>query len=644
MKVVHSWLKEYVGEAIPDAKKVEELLGAYAFEIDGTETVDEESVIDVDILPNRASDSLCHRGVARELATILGVELENDPLRVAPELSETDRIQVSISAPKVCSRFTASLITGVTVKESPQWLQKRLRAIGQRSINNIVDATNYVMYAVGQPLHAYDADLFPQTDGKWKFDIRLAKEGEKVSLLAEGASIEDREIEMTGSELLIVDGSFDAAVGLAGIKGGRSTGVNADTTNLIIEAASFHPVGIRKTARGLGIVTDATKRFENEPSRELPAFAQGEIIKLILDITDGEYEGTVDEYLVKQELVSVNVSVDKVNQLLGLSLEADEIKSIIERTGAKVEAVADAFVCTAPWERTDLIIEEDYVEEVGRLNGLDNIKSVVPDTVPLTEINAQQYYGDKIREALTSVGFSEVITTSFQKKGKLQLFNALASDKSYLRKNLTKNLTDTLAANFAHTDLLGTTDVRMFEIGTVFTLGENGVTEHVSLALGARTKGDGFNQKDDTVVKVGCDSVAECLGVSVDWSIEKGVAETNLTTVFAQLPVPDSYDTFTKSEDVSYKTVSPYPAMARDIALWVKEEQSAEDVLAALIGEAGALCVRQDLFDTFSKEGRTSYAFRLVFQAKDRTLTDEEISGVMENINKLAAEKEWEVR
>ena len=170
MKVVHSWLKEYVGDALPSAKEVEDLLNFHAFEIEEVEVVEGEDVIDVDVLPNRASDCLCHRGIARELATILGVELVKDPLVEEVTLPTTDSISVDIEDKEACPRFTASLIKGIEVKESPEWLQKRLKALGQRPINNIVDATNYVMYAMGQPLHAYDADLFPQVDGQWQFE------------------------------------------------------------------------------------------------------------------------------------------------------------------------------------------------------------------------------------------------------------------------------------------------------------------------------------------------------------------------------------------------------------------------------------------------------------------------------------------
>jgi phenylalanyl-tRNA synthetase beta chain len=645
MKVVHSWLKEYMGDTLPEAKKVEELLTFHAFEVEDSEVVVGEEVIEVKVLPDRSSDCLSHRGIARELGSILGVALEKDPLRTRVDLPSTEVVEISIEDSLACSRFTAAVITGVTVQKPPAWLQQRLAALGQRSVNNIVDATNYVMFALGQPMHAYDADKFPQVDGKWQFGVRLAKAGETVSLLAEGGKSEDRVVELIGTELLIVDGSSDTPVGLAGIKGGRFAELTADTKNIILEAASFNPTVIRKTARRLGILTDASKRFENAPARELPLYAQQLIVELILDIAGGSFEGVADVYLERQTPSEVVVSVAHVNRLLGLSLAAAEVQQLIERVGATVtEKSEGVFMVVSPWERTDLTLEVDYIAEVGRLHGLSDITSVVPATVPLAAVNARQYYSDQIRAALMDKGFSEVITTSFQKKGDLQLLNSLASDKSCLRESLRKNITGVLDANFAHCDLLGVSDVRVFEIGTVFEKVEGGVGEYTALALGARTKGNGYHSKDDQVLEEGMEIVEKTLGTKLSWHSEKGVAELNLAAALETLPTPSAYETYVRRESMTYQRVSQYPAISRDIALFVVGGEAAAEVIAKLVAAAGPLLVRHALFDTFSKEGRTSYAFRLVFQATDRTLTNEEVDIIMGDLNTVAKNNGWEVR
>lgn len=643
MKVVHSWLKEYIGEALPDAATIEQLFNFHSFEVEEIVEVENETVIDVDVLPNRSSDCLCHRGLARELASILNIELVHDPLQQTVELTPTDKIAVTIADSEACPRFTASLITDIEIKESPAWLKQRLAALGVRSINNIVDATNYVMYAIGEPLHAYDADLFPQVNGTWNFAVRFARPGERVSLLAEGGKDEDRVIECQGTELLIVDDSNDTPIGLAGVKGGRFAGVHSGTKNIIIEAAHFHPTVTRKTARRLGIVIDASKRFENEPSRELPPYAQTEVIKLITDIAGGSLEGYVDEYVEKKINPTVTVTTKKTNALLGLTLTTEEIAGLLRRIGAVVKIAGEECSVTGPWERTDLTIEEDFIEEAGRLYGLDKIVSVVPEPVVLTDINARQYYSDLVRKTLLTLGFSEVITSSFHKKGKLQLKNALASDKSYVRGNLRQNIETVLEKNFVHADLLGISDVRIFEIGTVFTPGEASIEEHVSLAFGVRTKGNGYSGTDDKVLQTAITALEETLNVSIRWNTEKGITETNFSDLIEILPTPTAYEPFEKSVAATYQAPSSYPAIARDIALWVQKE-TADEVAARLSAAAGPLLVRHTLFDTFEKDGRTSYAFRFVFQSKDRTLTDAEVNEIMDTINTTAAEHTWEVR
>lgn len=645
MKVVHSWLKDYLGDALPTPAQVEELLTFHSFEIDGLEEVEGEMVIDISVLPNRASDCLCHRGVARELASLLDVPLSHDPLTTKPDLAVTDAISIQIESASQCPRFSASLITGVEVKDSPAWLQARLKALGVRSINNIVDATNYVMFAIGEPIHAYDADLFKQVDGKWNFVIRSARPGETVSLLAEAGKEEDRIVELVGTELLIVDGATDTPIGLAGVKGGRYAGVHAGTKNIIIEAAHFNPITTRKTARRLGIVIDASKRFENEPSRELISYTQAEIVKLITDIAGGTFAGVADVYLEEKHNPEVTVPMVRVNALLGLTLSSAEMEHILKRIGATVvRATSDSFTVVGPWERNDLNIAEDFIEEIGRIHGLHHVVSVVPEKVPLSEVNVRQFYTEAIRLELIQNGFSEVITSSFTTKADIQLQNALAADKTYLRNSLRKNIIAVLDANFVHTDVIGVEDIRVFEIGTVFDKTETSVSEHVSIALGVRTKGNGYNPKDDVILKTACDTVDLMLGTKLDWKCEKGVVEANLSVVLHDLPVPSSYGVFISKAPATYKPVSVYPAMSRDIALWVQEGEMAATVESTIYQAAGELCVRLSLFDTFTKDGRTSYAFRLVFQSFEKTLTDTEVTIYMDAVYAVTKANGWEVR
>lgn len=645
MKVIHSWLKEYVGETLPDAAEVERLLTFHAFEVEQIEQVEGEDVIEVKVLPDRASDSLSHRGIARELSSILGVPLSYDPLREHKELPPTTAAAISIADDTACSRFTATIITGIEIKESPAWLQKRLRALGQRPINNIVDATNYVMFALGQPMHAYDADALSKVGDVCQLGVRFAREGETVQLLGEGGKTEERVVELIESDVVIVDGVTDVPVGLAGIKGGRYAELSPQTKTILVEAAHFNPTLIRKTARRLGVITDAAKRFENNPTPQLPVYAQADIVALVTDIAGGSCVGMVDICASLSEAEPILVSVSRVNNRLGLDLTSDKVKDIIERIGAKAAETLDGdLLVVPPFERTDLTIEENLTEEVGRIYGLHNIISIAPTPVPLQAVNAKQYYSDAIRNILVEQGFSEVITSSFQKKGELQLLQALASDKSYVRSSLQHNITTVLDANFTHGDLLGVRDIRVFEIGTVFTKTAAGIGEYVALALGVRSKGNGYHRKDDEVLDTAVAAVETIIGPDPAWQREKGVTELNLSATYNRLPEPVAYKPFTKSSDSYYKSVSPYPAIARDIAIWTDGTQTDTVVATALTNATGPLLVRHTLFDTFTKEGKTSYAFRLVFQATDRTLTDIEINAIMEQVYAAVLQQGWEVR
>lgn len=644
MKVVHDWLKDYIGDSIPTSEKVEELLTFHAFEVEGKENVAGHEVIDIKILPDRGADCLSHRGIARELASITGVPLVFDPLQSEERLPLFDKISVSIADTKACTRFSAALVTGIEVKDSPEWLQNRLRALGQRPINNIVDATNYVMYSIGQPIHAYDADKFPQVDGTWKFDVRFALKDETVSLIAEGGKNEDRVVTLLGTELLIVDGSNNRPIGLAGVKGGAYAGVDAQTSKIIIEAAHFDPVVVRKTARRLGIVIDASKRFENNLSSGLVPHALRDVVILVTVIAGGNCEGSIDVVHQEESRTHVTLEIAHVNRLLGLDLKKEVMIDILERIGATVVDQGETLLLDAPFERMDLNIAEDYIEEIGRIHGYNHVVSEVPSIVPLLEINVRHYYSEVVRNLLVDVGFSEVITSSFGQKDQIQLHNALASDKSYMRSTLGKNLFGVLDKNANLVDLLGAFDTRVFEIGTVFTKTNNVVTEHVSLCIGVRTKVRGYVANDDVELTKVITSLETKLGIPMHFELEGGIAECNFTNVFLSLPVPTEYKKVEVAEEIVYKPFSVYPAMSRDIALWVKDGVEAHEVEATINQNAGALRVRTTLVDVFTKEGRTSYAFRLVFQSNEKTLTDEEVNVVMEGVYRAVTEKGWEVR
>jgi len=657
MLVVHDWLKEYIGEKISSAKEIEDLLMFHSFEIEGNEKVGEHEVIDVDILPNRSSDCLCHRGIAREIATLTGESLEHDPFTGDTTLSPiTEKVTVTLEDPKGCRRFGIAVVSGVTVRESPKWLTERLEAVGQRSINNVVDVTNYVMLSLGQPLHAYDGDKFPQVDGVWKFGVRYAHDGEKVVTLS------DDEYEPGESVQLIVEGKNDTPVGIAGIKGGKTAEVDSGTTTVILEAANFDPTITRKAAQKIKLQTDASKRFENEVSREVVAYALKEAVRILEEIAEGTCEGYVDEYPTKTENESVSVTLEHINALLGLTLEKETVEGIFTRLGFVFENTGNAWSVTAPFERTDINIAEDVIEEVGRVYGYSHVESVVPESVLLSELNARHYYSEKIRKYLMEKGFSEVITTSFRDSDDVELANALASDKGYLRSSLSENIREALEINIQNMELLGLEDVRIFEIGTVFKKGEGKINENVSLAVGVRTKKNGSSDKDNKIVDEAMRGLSELLGETFPGASHESVDEINLSKVIETLPKPKAYEEHPVGEEKQYTPFSSYPFISRDVALWVDKDVTTEEVENVIwtavqvdtdrvIGSLpeGDVYVHSPLervtpIDRYEKNNHISYAFRLVFQSMSETLTDDAVADPMSVITKALESKGWEVR
>ncbi len=629
MKVTHDWLQEYVGDKMPSIEKLEELLTFHAFEVDGVETVGKHTVIDVKVLPDRASDSLSHRGIAREIGTLIGEPLAHDPLTADAVLSPTtEKVKVSIANAEHCSRFAYALIENVAVKESPEWLKSRLEALGQRSINNVVDATNYVMLALGQPLHAYDAKTFMPHDGVWHFGVRMSKSGEEVTTLNGDT------LTLPDDVALITNAFDDIPVGIAGIKGGKSAEISSETTSIILESAHFDAQVIRKGSQSIKLQTDASKRFENNVSAELVPYALKECAELIMKLAGGVCDGYGDVYPKKREIETVVVRDAEINGVLGIELTSEVIEGILNRLGFTPVREGDQWRVTPPFERNDITIPEDVIAEVGRVYGYEHVASIVPKALPVREYNARYYYSETIRQFLIEYGFSEVITSSFKKTDVIELQNALASDKRYLRSSLRENISDALTRNFQNVDLLGLTHLQIFEIGTVFTKSEDGadVHEHTSLAFGVRGKQSGPSAKDDAHALEIRSALESILGVAIDATPVNGVIECDINALLTKLPAPTQYEPFRGASEAMFKAYSLYPYMSRDVACWAGEGVGVEDIKGLLIEHGGTLLVRTTLFDEFKKDNRTSYAFRLVFQAEDRTLTDEEINPIMEKI------------
>ncbi len=635
MKISYNWLQTFFAEPLPQAGELADALTFHSSEIE--EIIDEgsDTVIDIKVLPDKSAWLMNHRGVAKEISVILDRPLAHDPLAPAPlSVPDSDRIAITLEDTR-CDHYSAALMTGVKVGPSPEWLQARLRAIGQRPINNVVDAANYVMFEMGQPLHAFDADKLGTVGERYAVGVRSATPDERITTLM------GEEVSLSAADMVVVDGTDNSPIAIAGVKGGNRAAVVESTTTLLIEAAHFDRVAVRKTAQRHSLRTDASARYENGVPRAFAPRGLRRVCELLAELTSGTVIARHTVGGGAEERPVVSVSLLKINRVLGLALSLNLVEDILRRLSYDYTVEKDTFTVQPPFERDDLVLPEDLVEEIGRFYGLTHVAATPPAGTLGASINVRHYYAERIRAALTALGFSEVMTSSFREQDVVKLKNALASDKGYLRSALSKNLTEALAKNAPNRDLLGLAAVQLFELGTVFTP----EAEYYHLGIAVRSGSEYKAKLDDPLLENAKAAVAAALGASVSWTTsEQGVAECRLSDLLPTLPVHDSYEVSPAPSQKRYASFSLHPAVSRDIALWVPEGTDAADVAAALRAAAGALCVRLTHIDTFSKDGRTSLAFRLVFQATDRTLTGEEVDGCMEALYTLAKKQEWGVR
>lgn len=595
MKTSRAWLQNYFASPLPEAGVLSDALTFHAFEIESVEG----DILDVKVTPNRGHDCLCHRGIARELSAILAMPVKLDALRQPVSLEpKTAALKVTIEKPELCARFTAAVIQNVKVGPSPEWLRAALEAIGQRSINNVVDATNYVMFDLGQPLHAFDAGKLTQQDGTYALTVRTAKPGEKM------LGLDDKEYALTNSMLTIADGHTGEAVSIAGIKGGKPTGIDEGTTAVILEAANWDGVTIRRTSAALKLRTNASDRFQQVISPELAAYGLKAAADLIVQLAGGEVAGFVDEYPRPSAQKQVSVTFSKINTVLGTELSIDDVAEVFTRLGLAHMQTGEEFLVTPPFERLDLVIAEDLIEEVARIVGYDKIPAVeLPAFPEKPEVNTNFYAAESVREKLIAEGYSEIFTSVFADKGERIVANKVDGVRPYLRANLTDGLQEALERNARNKILLGLPEVKLFEIGTVWRKG-----------------------KEEVVVG----TVTE-----KEKATERPVESTS-SAAYDMLPI---------SLTERYKTFSKYPFIVRDISMWVPQgENSFGDIIKVFAEQSQNLLRHVELFDQFQKGERISYAFHLVFQSFDKTLTDEEANAVMEKIYTAVKAKGWEVR
>lgn len=635
MKISYTWLQKYFKEPLPPVEEVADALTFHVFEIEEQQG----DMLEVKVLPDRAPYGLSHRGVAREVAAAFDLEMVADPLRMElPELASTSELFVEIDDAQACTRYMGALVRGVTVGPSPLWLQEALASVGQRSINNVVDATNYVMLNIGQPLHAFDAGKLASPEGTYGIRVRSASLEEHITTLTGEDYI------LPEGTLLITDAYTNTPLGIAGVKGGVQASVTTATTDIIIESANFNGPMVRKASQQLRLWTDASQRFQNSLSPTLAAYGMRDVLSLILDIAGGTLVGVTDiaRAIPEDRLAPVSVTLGKIRSVLGIDLGSDEVGNALDRLGISFMEEAGTFVISPSFERRDLCIPEDIIEEVGRTIGYDRIPAT--PLLPLVMAPDQsRYWGiERIKDFLAARGFTEISTQSFAQMGDIELANPLQLDRPWLRRELLPNLEDALTrAQLYAPRVQGPVDmVKLFEIGSVFTNGG----EHLSLALGVRVISGKKARAADALKEYIATLQQELFAahVAAHYTLTGESAEIDLSDIpFASLAL----EAPRLVRLGAYQPFSIYPAALRDVAVWTPEGTEEQSVADAVTQAAGVLLVRIDCFDRFLKDGRQSFAFRLVFESMERTLSDADLDPAMAAVtDALHAVAGFEVR
>lgn len=627
-----------------------------------------EEIVEFEITSNRP-DCLSVIGLAREAAVTYDKPLTVPPITVTEAGGDAkDEISVTIEAPEKCFRYVARVVKDVKIAPSPKWMRDRLSACGVRPINNIVDITNYVMLEMGQPMHAFDIN---DVAGR-QIIVRTAKEGETITTLDGEAH------ELTTDMLMICDSEKPTAV--AGVMGGLNSEIKDDTTTLLFESAVFDGGSVRRTAKKLGLRTEASSRYEKGLDPNMALAAINRAVELVHELGAGKVvSGVVDVYPNPKEAVKLPLRADKINAFLGTDIPKETMIDILKKLDFKVEND----VITAPTYRVDIECEADIAEEIVRIYGYDEIPETVLDgETTIGAKNEKQKLEDTLNEILTASGLYEIYTYSFvspksldmirlpedaKEREMVQILNPLGEENSVMRTTTIPSMLEALARNYSRR----VQSAGLFEIGMVYEPKSLPVTElpveKQKVTLGMYQKGDFYALKGIV------ENLLSCLGISgaefeplTDHpAFHPGRAATLLLNgasigVLGEIhpEVAENYEIdervlvaeidfnalFENENPVSdYRPLPKYPAVSRDIAVLVKEDTLVREIEKRIEKCAGKLLEEVKLFDIYQgkqvPEGMKSVAYAITFRAADRTLTDEEISGIMDKMVKKLSDE-----
>ena len=652
MKISLEWLNEYVDLKGLAALQISELLSNRGLPTESIEDFGQDTVLDIEVTSNR-SDCLSYIGIARELAAALDRRLQLPSV----ELSEGDRtvgefVDVQIAEPALCPRYTARVIEGVKVGASPDWLRRRLESAGLRSVNNVVDATNYAMLEHGQPPHAFDYHKL--ADGK--IIVRKGGPGEKF------VSIDGTKCDLDDSMLVIADGRGPVAI--AGVMGGLDSEVTEQTTTILLEEAQFEPVSIRRTSRRLNLQSEASFRFERQVDGENIAWASARCAGLIVQLAGGQVvSGLADVYPGKQESRTVGMRFSRLRTLLGIEVPKDCVLGIFKGLGFDPEVKnEDLVVCRVPSWRHDIYREADLIEEAARCYGYDKIPVEKKLHIEVAPQDRREQTAGRIRQFLTGCGFYETITVSFVNETVAAAFDSAAGpgwlkvrDQSQtstplLRRSLLGSLAGVMQSNVN----AGNTDCRFFELADTFIPSERNEqlpVERMKVGLGCsgdfrRLRGalEGLcgmicPQADLTVKPAELAWASAGAHIALDGEII-GVAGEMTTGLAEQFDLNRlggiclaEIDFLSLMErtgaTITARPVPRFPAVSRDLSLIVDEPVSWSQIVEVIEGCRLALLEKVDFAGLYRgkpvEEGKKSITVSLRFRDEDGTLRHETV-------------------
>jgi len=626
--------------------------------------MEDDYLYEIGLTPNRA-DAASHLGVARDLAAYFRTDVVRPDVSAFQTQNQDLVINVTVEDAIACPRYSSVSLTGVTVKASPDWLQDKLKVIGIRPINNIVDITNYVLHDLGQPLHAFDAD---QIQGK-QVIVKKCAEGTPF------VTLDGLERTLAAEDLMICDA--EKAMTIAGVYGGKNSGVTETTTNVFLESAYFNSVSIRKTAKRHSLKTDASFRYERGTDPEITVYALKRAALLIQELAGGVISSEIsDVYPEPIKAFDVEVSYANITKLIGVAIPSEEIKAIILSLGITVVSENEEQLFLAvPSYKVDVTRECDVTEEVLRIYGYNNVEipSKVNASLSFTSKPNKEQTQHVIADLLTANGFLEIWCNSLTKETyslnveeAVKILNPLSSDLNVMRQNLLMPALESVAYNLNRRQ----PDIKFYEFGKTYHLIQDKYVERERLLiiLSGMNQAEQWNQKSTAVsfyhIKAAVDAVIGRLGISNyqteeisneefaygiryfrgDKSIVSYGAATALAKKKADVDKDVYYADFdwallldvVRKNKVVNKEVPKYPAVRRDLSLLVDTAVTFESLKTIVFKTEKKLIKNIQVFDVYLgdklPEGKKSYALSFTLQDEEQTLTDKQIDAVMQKI------------